>query len=523
MEETKPKKKVQIIAQAYYSQKKIQKAMFEFCKNRETTANYNNEFFAKRPDTFDYPTDIMDFAKKGATSFHCSEEIWLDPLKINTDMTPEEYNEIRSGWDFLIDIDSKYLDYSKIAAKLLLEQLENHGVKNVGIKFSGSKGFHMLVPSGAFPKKVGEILTKDMFPEWPRYIAGYLFSLIREPMNLEILKLTGKEKLEKTGELTVETVCPKCKNPIDEKSFWNYVCPDVRCKTNIESPIKKKGAMICPGCNAKMILIGERKTNFCKNCKISVIGEEIKKSDVEFKEKKTIKSTEDAIDVVLVSPRHLFRAPYSLHEKTAFVSKVLDREELENFRPMDADVLRIGEIKSFMPNFEPDEAENLLLRAIDWGKENQPVESPRKFTGKSIDLKGLTIEEGMFPEEIKNILKGVKKDGRKRCLGILIAFWTSLEFPEEYISEKVRDWNKKNFKPLKEGYIRSQISWGMKNKRLPPNYDKPLYRELGILGKRIDVKNPINYTIREAMRKKNREQRKKGKKYSPKNDVEKTK
>jgi hypothetical protein len=511
MEPPKEKKKVQIIAQAYYSQKKIQDAMFEFCKQRETVANYNNEFFAKRPDVFDYPTDILELAKKGATSFHCSEEIWSNPLDINTDMTPEQYNGIREGWDFLIDIDSKYLDYSKIAARLLLNELEKHGVKNVGIKFSGSKGFHMIVPFKAFPEKVGETFTKDMFPEWPRYIAGYLFGLIREPMNQEIMKLTGRDKLEKTGELTVEVVCPKCKNPIEKKSFWKYVCPNIRCKAELESPIKKKSGMLCPSCNTKMVLAGERKTDFCKTCKISTIGEEIKNSEVKFNEEKTIKSTEDAIDVVLVASRHLFRAPYSLHEKTAFVSKVLDRNEIESFKPMDADVLRVGETKSFLPNCEAGEGEELLMRAIDWGKENQPVEKPKKFTGKSIDLKGLTIDEGMFPTEIKNIMKGMKEDGRKRALGILIAFFTSLEFPQDYIEEKVHEWNKKNFKPLKEGYIRSQISWGMKNKRLPPNYDKPLYRELGILGRKVEVKNPINYAIREAMKGKKKEEVKNGK------------
>ncbi len=494
------KKKVQIVAQSYYSRLDVQNAIYKFCKNREIVPNFNNEYFGKRPDCLDYPSDIFTLVKKGATSFHCSEEIWTNPLDINTDMTPEQYNEIKQGWDFLIDIDSKFLDYSKIAARLLLEQLEKHGVNNVGIKFSGSKGFHMIVPFKAFPEKIGEDLTKDKFPEWPRYIAGYLFSLIREPMNLEILRLTGRDKLEETGELTVETVCPKCKKPIERKVFFKYLCPDRRCKGELESPIKKKTPMLCPSCNAKMDLVGERKINFCKYCKISTVGEEIKKSDMEFKEEKTIKSTEDAIDVVLVSSRHLFRAPYSLHEKTAFVSKVLDIDEIDNFKPTDADVLKVKEIRSFMPNSKPCEAKNLLERSIEWGRKNQPVEAPKKFTGKSIDLKGLTISENMFPPVIKKLLKGIKSDGRKRALSVLVSFFSSLDFPEEYLTEKFSEWNKKNYKPLKEGYIRSQISWGIKNKRMPPNYDKPIYKELGVFSETAGVKNPINFTIREALR-----------------------
>src|SRR3990167_5675118 len=144
--EKKSLNKAEVIALSYYSRKDIAKEMYEFCKNREAIANFNNEFFAKRPDCFDYPNDIINLVKKGATSFHCSEELWGNPLDINTNMTPEQYNEIKSGWDFLIDIDSKYLDYSKIAAGLIIHFLEHHGMRNVGIKFSGSKGFHIIVP-----------------------------------------------------------------------------------------------------------------------------------------------------------------------------------------------------------------------------------------------------------------------------------------------------------------------------------------------------------------------------------------
>jgi hypothetical protein len=49
----------------------------------------------------------------------------------------------------------------------------------------------------------------------------------------------------------------------------------------------------------------------------------------------------------------------------------------------------------------------------------------------------------------------------------------------------------------------------MKNKRLPPNYDKPTYKELGVLSETDGLKNPINYTIREAMRNKWNEEGKK--------------
>ena len=160
--------RAELIATSYYARADIQNAMFSFCKNRETVANHNNQFFAKRPDTFDYPSDILMQARQGATSFHTSEEIWADPLKINTDMTPQQYNQIKTGWDLLIDIDSPFLDYGKIAARLLIEQFEAHGIHNIGIKFSGGKGFHIILPFKAFPKEFQGLQTKDQFPDWPR-------------------------------------------------------------------------------------------------------------------------------------------------------------------------------------------------------------------------------------------------------------------------------------------------------------------------------------------------------------------
>ena len=507
--QTEPMTKVQITALSHYARKDVQAAMFEFCKGRETVANFNNKYFAKRPDTFDYPGDVLSGARQGATSFHCSEEIWKNPLDIDTNMTPAQYNEIKAGWDLLIDIDSPYLDYGKIALRLLIGVLERHGVNHYGIKFSGSKGFHLIVPFAAFPIEVKGELTKDHFPEWARHIAKYLFHEIEDEMKMQIMKMTGKDKLIEAGELTIEKVCPKCHNPINEKVFYKYKCPDIKCRTEIESPIKKKSAMICPGCNAKMIVEGTRKIDFCKTCKISTIGLEIKKSDMKFKEEHTIKSQEDSVDFVLVASRHLFRAPYSLHEKTAFASIVLYKDEIDDFKPSDADPIKIAKVRNFMPDVIYGEGAKLLAASIEKYHETKPREVAKKYEGGSIDVSGLAITDDMFPPIIKKLLKGIPQDGRKRALGLLLSFFTSLEFPQDYIEEKIAEWNKKNYQPVKEGYIRAQIMWAIKNKRLPPNYDKPIYKEFGITSPpEPGMKNPINYTLRKAMRAKGRASRK---------------
>jgi DNA primase catalytic subunit len=500
--------KAETIAQSHYSRPDIQKAMFDFCKHRETVANFDNKFFAKRPDTFDYPSDILNQAKQGATSFHCSEEIWTNPLDINTDMTPQQYNEIRTGWDLIIDIDSPYLDYGKIAARLLIKELENHGIQNIGIKFSGSKGFHIIVPFKAFPKSVDGVETKNQFPDWPRAIAQYLFNKIRNPMNEEILKLSSKEKLKEQGELLSEHLCPKCKTPTKTKKIGTYLCSDIKCKTQLESMKSNRKDMVCPGCNGKMKRISQREIQYCETCKANTAkleatssfgGIKQKPTQEQFKEEITIKSTEDSVDVVLVSSRHLFRAPYSLHEKTAYASIPLDKSQIQTFRPSDAEPIKITKIKSFMPSSIEGEATKLLAQALKEAEKNKPKETQKKYDGKGIDLKGLTITEEMYPPIIKKLLLGIPNDGRKRALSLMLAFFTSLEFPQDYIEEKIEIWNNKNYAPLKQGYIKAQIAWSIKNKRLPPNYDKPIYKEFGITSPPAPgIKNPINYTIKRA-------------------------
>src|SRR3989344_3938017 len=168
-------KRVRAITKLYYSNPKVQEVLLEFSKNREVVPRYF-ESFGKRPDTLQYNSDIMGLVNKGATSFHASEEIWLDPFAINSEMNVEELNKQRKAWDLLIDIDSPYLDFSKIAAKLLLEKLEEYGIKSYGIKFSGSKGFHIIVPSNSFPKEFQGEKTSEMFPEWPRAICEFLMN-----------------------------------------------------------------------------------------------------------------------------------------------------------------------------------------------------------------------------------------------------------------------------------------------------------------------------------------------------------
>ncbi len=513
-------KRIRSITKIYYSNPEIQKAIFSFAENREVVPRYY-EGFGKRPDTLQYPSDVMGLVNKGATSFHASEEIWDNPLNINSDLTQKELSELRTGWDLLIDIDSHFFDYSKIAARLIAEELENQGIKNYRIKFSGKKGFHLIVPANAFPKKFLELETKEMFPEWPRAILGYINHKIKRKYNEEVSKISIdydalKERTKMSKEDVTTTVCPSCGGESKKGNLVSFACS--RCKTSVErknyKKTKRKMRCISEDCPGFFEIIDEKEFFFCEDCGTS-------SRDSKHLSDKKVTYTRDSnfsrnyssdfkeeisgekmaeLDLVLVSSRHLFRMPYSLHEGTALASVVLTKEQINSFSPTDASPLKV-KVSDFYPTAKEGEASKLLESAISWKKFHDAEEesiTKKKYSSGKIEVTGVTEE--MFPKPIKKLLKGLV-DGRKRGLFVILTFLKCLNFSPEYIHKKVSDWNKLNEQPLKEGYIRSQIDWHLKQTKqiLPPNYkNDSYYKDLNLIEDYPKAKNPIVEVLKKA-------------------------
>ncbi|MEK6808978.1 MAG: hypothetical protein AABY14_04790, partial [Nanoarchaeota archaeon] len=68
---------------SYYSRKEIVDEIVYNSKDREVVARFN-ESFGKRPDTIKYPEDVITIVKSGASSFHCSQELWRNPLQLSS-------------------------------------------------------------------------------------------------------------------------------------------------------------------------------------------------------------------------------------------------------------------------------------------------------------------------------------------------------------------------------------------------------------------------------------------------------
>jgi hypothetical protein len=184
----------------HYKRPEIQQAIVDAAKDKEVAVSFGLKGFGKRPDMLKYPNDIMEFAKQRATSFHCSEELWGNVLQLKPGLKREELDSIRKGWDLVLDIDCKILEYSGIAAHLLVQALKHMGIRSVSVKFSGNHGFHIAVPFEAFPKKVYGKDTKGLFPEGPRKVAAYLKEMIREHLAAMMLEKEDAAAIAKRAE-----------------------------------------------------------------------------------------------------------------------------------------------------------------------------------------------------------------------------------------------------------------------------------------------------------------------------------
>jgi len=409
----------------YYSQKEVRKELLKISKNREIQAWFNQQIAGKRPEVANYDGDILDLIRQGMTSMHVSEERWHDPLLLESGLLKRKLDELRKGWDLVIDLDSKNLEFSKIAGKLIIDALEFHEVKNYSLKFSGNHGVHIAIPFEAFPKEVNNVPIKDYFPDGVKIVTGYIKSMIKDFLATKILQTDSIDQIAKSVN----------KNKID------------------------------------LIING-------KFDPFTVVD----------------------IDDILISSRHLFRAPYSINEKSGLVSVPLKKIEdlnLENSKPENVKVKL-----SFLDpdNTKKNEAQQLLVQAFDWAKKARPIEMER--IERKFETPTSAIKADFFPPCILQLMSGVKEDGRKRAIFILVNFLQSVGWDYDSIQKFLLDWNKKNYEPLRDNYITSQVSWTKRQgkKILPPNCENSsYYKSMGVKcdpGICSTCKNPVNYAVR---------------------------
>lgn len=208
------------------------------------------------------------------------------------------------------------------------------------------------------------------------------------------------------------------------------------------------------------------------------------------------------IDSVLISSRHMFRGSYSLNEKSGLVSVPLENIKdfkletyKEDFKPSN---VKVG--AKFLKRAVKGEASKLVVQAFDWNSKSGRVMIKEKEKKKAnFEIPQVEIDEKFFPPCIVSLFSGVKDDGRKRSVFVLVNFLRSVGWSWERVEEKLLDINGKSYEPLPEGYIRTQINWSKRGNKniLPPNCgNKAYYGSMGICSRNCKVKNPVNYVFR---------------------------
>ncbi len=221
------------------------------------------------------------------------------------------------------------------------------------------------------------------------------------------------------------------------------------------------------------------------------------------------------VDPILISPRHLFRVPYSLNKKTFLVSLPIKANDLEDFERMKSEPKKVRVDEGFLDKYKKEESNILVMEASDWWvhmsyeekykilKEEQEklkrmgynikideIEKFRKFS-PHVDFKDI-VPKKFFPPCIKNISEGLP-DGKKRSLFVLVNFLRTSNWNWSDIEKYIFEWNEKNKPPLRENLLRSHIRWSRnRNESIPPpNCFKDDTKEEGYY-KNFDVCKPDN-------------------------------
>lgn len=418
------------LASEYYGRFDIQTAILKFAKNREIGARYT-DYFGKRPDIIEYISDVRTLVKQGVTSFHASEERWANPLLLGDDkLTESEKNKNKIGWDLILDLDGLDFEYSRIVAIIIVEFLDELKIKNVSIKFSGNKGFHIGIPFEAFSAKIGLEETRLLFPNIARKITAYLVHELKGKIAKAILEYNG----------SLEIIAKKHQFQLSDIVINDNECLNFDWMKLIE---------------IDTVLISSRhlfRMPYSLNEKsgLASIPVNLKKIN-EFKK--------DDAKPENVNPENYVNF------------------EFLNYNPKygkDADILLLNTLDAETEEHGFDE---VLKR---YEKQKKGKERGIIFVGDS-DQEIFEINENVelkdFPHTIMYVLNNKFPDGKKRALFLLLTFLHSIKWEEKNIQQIVTDWNSKQDEPLKNNYIQAQYSWFKAKEKIisPPSFDNENY------------------------------------------------
>lgn len=490
---------------SFYKRPEVQRKLVEQAKDKEISVKFGT-YFGKRPEAIYNEGDILEFAKKKATSLHCSEELWSNPLFIQTGMSKKDINELRTGWDLILDIDCPYWPLSKLITHLFVKALQAHDIRCVTVKFSGNKGFHIAVPFEAFPESFNGQPTKDLFPEAPKRIAHYLLDYLSKHYvkdKGDYLLFEGKYKQDK--QLLAEKLGMHAKE--FTKTYW--IDDRGKRREATEEDLKEEEhatiLFLCSSCgytekDDKAHLDDVRN---CQRCGMIMVTENATKKKEDQGRLVTLFDplTIIEVDTILLAHRHLYRMPYSFHEKSQLVSVPLPVEHILKFSKKEAEHDQAKLDAPFLDRNAATrgEASTLLMAAYDYNPDLQTEDDYAEE--KTFEVPQEAIPEDYFPPCIKIMLNGLV-DGRKRAMFTLINFLRGAGWSHEQIDATLHEWNQKNEEQLREVELKGRLRYEKTKKdHLPPHNCKRYYQDFGVCKPDSlcdSIKNPLQYAKKKA-------------------------
>jgi hypothetical protein len=175
----------------YYSRPDVQRALLAVSRGREVVGSFANGSYARRPDVLLYPSDILQKVRQSIVAFHCSVEHWSQPMALSTELSSAELDRLRTGFDVILDIDSKgLLEHATAAAIAVCNFLSDFGVTPT-VKFSGRRGWHIAIAANAFPAKVDLRPITSRYPEVPAAVSSFIKEKVADKLLEALIEQHG--------------------------------------------------------------------------------------------------------------------------------------------------------------------------------------------------------------------------------------------------------------------------------------------------------------------------------------------
>ena len=160
----------------FYNSSEVLEAILLQTEGREVWVKWGEE-----PGPRPYAVDSLDEVRElifrrmdaGIVKVYRSVEVFSDVSRLGEC----EPKDLRKDWDYVIDIDSEDLEGARKLASVLVEALQFYGI-SPRVKFSGRKGFHIIVTGRAFDifREEDYVKAYEILPE---QITRFLLQVVR--------------------------------------------------------------------------------------------------------------------------------------------------------------------------------------------------------------------------------------------------------------------------------------------------------------------------------------------------------